>query len=466
MKNDATYDVSRLKKIKIDLKTSLSRCFLNGIIFAGQLFGSRSDKFGHYQRTFDNVTAAPDTHAYLRPQEHEDENESALFKEISNLFAADTTSNSDIPAGSGKKAFDRNEVFNDPHWGSTTGLLQGTLTIDDLESIPEPLRAGLFKKTGSYQVVCRPNFLFDDTPVIAISRLSLKIRYDSAVPNVYTSEAVNEIDLLLSEGIRLQQHGQQDGQGFFFRDVRQMMFVFNLKKSKAAALAMLFNRVGGKIYKNWSRLFSKATDGLYTNDQLKRGWAGKHYFSAGPYALGDGAMKFSLAPCQAHPVELIQPKYQYSGHLHRQSLLDLATRGQPIEFDLCIQIATKDSIPDRQEGDPPPAVMAAEYTDIVWDETHAPFERVGRLTLEPRELSTEALTNAWFLPADDRWHSADEVRPYAIRFNAWNTFKDTRPLGQLFRARKYAHVKHREARLSHSFDAKPKADSQCPFSTK
>jgi hypothetical protein len=114
-----------------------------------------------------------------------------------------------------------------------------------------------------------------------------------------------------------------------------------------------------------------------------------------------------------------------------------------------LQIATVDAIPAPQEGDPPKCVMAAEYTDLAWNTDHAKFVRVGTLTLKPHDVDPTDHNNLW----------------HTMKFSAYNTFEEMRPIGQLFRARKLVHRDHRRARLKNSFGENPSTNpvGKCPF---
>src|SRR5262249_16841390 len=119
----------------------------------------------------------------------------------------------------------------------------------------------------------------------------------------------------------------------------------------------------------------------YTKGQSSSttGWTGKWYFSAGPFALGDGAMKLCLKPQQAHPIEAIDACGEPTQRA-RAALQTWIAAGKDARFDLCVQLATPDCIPSPGPGDPPKRVMVAEYCDLEWDESKSPYVRVGTLT--------------------------------------------------------------------------------------
>ena len=133
----------------------------------GWLFGTQ------YRRDFSKVKLPKQHPDYLVPAEYIDEDEVQITNELAERFAKDNLKNQ---RGIAKT----NRNFEDPHWGHSTGYLAGKLEITDIGWLHEDLRVGLFSAARSFDVICRPNFLYDEDrkPLVAISRLSLKIRYD------------------------------------------------------------------------------------------------------------------------------------------------------------------------------------------------------------------------------------------------------------------------------------------------
>ena len=398
-----------------------------------------------FVRDFSGVEALAQDRPFLRVQEYHDPDEQAVIDALVATFVADTTR--DLPAGCAVTHFGgTNPDFIDPHWGHSTGYLRGTLTIGDVGEevgvgqLPEALRVGLFAAPGRYETFGRSNFLYDPKVPIAINRMSLKLQTPFPVPNEYAeSGEANEIDLLMSEGVPAGDPQQPDGQGFFFRDARQLLMVNEMKDGLLSAAEVLLDAKDAEVFRLWKeRVFAQATDMLYSRPQTQTCWHGKWYFSAGPYRLGPGAMKFALAPLaderRGHVSIFDDPVAAHAADFERMG---------EVGFRLMVQVATPQAVLSGP-GDPPACVMAAEYTDLAWNTDQAPFVPVGTLTLAP---SREP-------PADI----------HAVGFNAWNTPEAMRPLGQLFRARRYVHAAHRRARLAHSFKGHASgAESACPF---
>jgi len=444
-----------------------------------KLIGGVSDLIGldalsgtKFHRDFSKAGRVAQPHEYLVPLEHKGDDEAKIIADLVETFVDDTTDNDDLPCGAALDGDDLKVGFQDPHWGHTTGHLFGKLMIDPSAIEFPDLRVALFEKEGTYDVYCRPNFLYDSGLPIAINRLSLKLKMPVSVPNEYAESGVAQVlDLLLSEGLPIRDPDlpndvpwEADGQGFFFRDARQLLMANEMKDGLLSLTSVISDEQDRRTAAHWKKhIFDANTDMLYRAPQTRLPWHRRHYFSAGPYALGKGAMKFALVPedrslgtaidifaepkIDAHPSDA---SYHPSKE-HAKTFNVLAEDNTEIRFKLMVQIATEQAIPSLP-GDHHPAkcVMAAEYTDIAWDVKHAPFKEVGTLVLKPHQVPAT--------DASSRWH--------AMPFNAWNTFRAMRPLGQLFRARRVVHSAHWKARLNHSFkdDDPGRPMARCPFS--
>jgi hypothetical protein len=170
----------------------------------------------------------------------------------------------------------------------------------------------------------------------------------------------------------------------------------------------------------------------------------------GPFALGEGAMKFSLRPRQAHGIEPSDAKTGEPTKAHRDALQAWIAEGKDAAFDLCVQLATVECIPEPRAGGPSKSVMTAEYCDLEWDESKSPYIPVGTLTFPAAPQRALNETFSWS----------------PLQFNAWNTLPSMRPLGQMFRVRKQVHKANSEARLEHIYDAQPGAMvDKAPFAT-
>jgi hypothetical protein len=383
-----------------------------------------------YQRRFPHDVPADDE--YIRPQEYVDPDEERFIRQVQEATVADTRR---LPRHAGKN----DPTFHEPHWGHSTGFLQGTLAIDRIHALPERFRVGLFAKAQSLEVVCRPNLLQDRGAGVAAARMAVKVRYPELVPNVYAASGeAHELDLLFAEG-----SPEVNGVGhtFFIRDAREMAMFTTLKPpSMKTAMTLLAPRNWALLARVFKRL-RPVTQYTRSRAATTTGWSGKAYFSAGPYALGDGAMKMCLRPRQTHTIAQVLPADADATQRHRAAMEAWVAAGKEAVFDLCVQLATRACIPEPGPEDPPKSVMTAEYCDLEWDEAKSPYVPVGTLTLPASAKSDLSRTFAWS----------------PLQFNAWNTLPTMRPLGQLFRARRSVHKAHSEARLEHIYDARPGA---------
>ena len=349
---------------------------------------------------------------------------------IAQLVEATVNDTRAHPQGSGQ----RDQDFHEPHWGHTTAVLQGNLSIDQNDQLPEAFRVGLFKEARDYQVVARPNFIHDPKAGLGVSRVAVKLKYHEAIPNVYAeSGQASELDLLFAEG-------EADVNGAFhafpLRDARQLLMFTKLAEPSLKMVGVLLDP------RNWGLLFRLIKKAIslkkfFPNTPThKQGWAGKHYYALGPFRLGQGAMKMCLRPLQTHTIAPLELDRAALGQ--KEAMREWMAQGEDAQFELCVQLATEQCIPEPGENDPSKAVMTAEYCDLQWDEIASPFVRVGVLTFssDQQELSRKY--------------------PWSpLQFNAWNTLPSMAPLGQLFRARRFVHKGHCEFRLQHIYETKP-----------
>jgi hypothetical protein len=394
-----------------------------------------------YQRKFPSTLGEDEViDGFLRPREYVDPDEDAVIERVRRDIVDGTLR---LPKGAGKD----DPSFHEPHWGHGTGLLRGTLEIDRIDALPERFRVGLFGRAQTYAVVCRPNFIHDKKAKLKAARMSVKLEYPDAVPNVYAPDGeAHELDLLFAEGAP-ETNGL--GHAFFFRDARELaMFGTLAPPSLRTAATVLDVRNWGHIANVIKRLKEVLEYGT-SPGSADVGWAGKSYYCAGPYALGDGAMKFCLEPRQKHPLGTDDGDAAEPASRQRAAMERWVAAGEDAVFDLCVQLGTTTAIPSPGPDDPPKGVMMAEYCDLQWDESKSPYIPVGTLTFHASADSDLSETFGWS----------------PLQFNAWNTLESMRPLGQTFRARKQAHKAHAEARIEHVYDAEPGAMvDKAPFS--
>jgi len=374
---------------------------------------------------------------YLSPREIVDPDEDAIAKRVSDAFTAQTRKHQ-------KNIGKDDPAFHEPHWGHTNGILHGTLSIDRTENLPKAFRVGLFAEDRAYAVVARSGMAVDRDIGFAINRLAVKLKYPEAVPNVYASDGkASELDLLLVAGTS---ETNAPDHTFFVRDARQMNVAAGLKPPSLETLRTLANWRNVALLLGVRGRVKKLMATYRRPPESTKGWAGKPYYSLGPFALGDGAMKFRLVPETRHDVAENDPLRRDVTAVYKDNMDAWIEAGEDAKFRLGIQLATPDCIPDPTADDPPKAVMAAEYCDLQWDETVSPYIDVGTLTLK----------------ADASMNTAEMWGK--LQFNAWNTLRSMRPLGQLFRLREHAHAAHSNTRVAHIYGNKPgELVGKCPF---
>jgi hypothetical protein len=394
---------------------------------------------GYQRRIPRDIALEDEPGEYIRWKEYVDPDEVHVVAQLRDATVADTLR---LPRHAGKN----DPTFHEPHWGHGTGFLQGSLAIDRIDALPERFRVGLFAKNQSMPVVCRPNFIHDRNAGLGAARMAVKARYPGLVPNVYAATGkAHELDLLFAEG---SPEVNGVGHAFVFRDAREMAMFTTLRPLSMRTVSTLLSpRNWGLIVRVFKRLRAISAY-MKTPVATTTGWAGKAYYSAGPYALGDGAMKMCLRPRQTQPIEPVMPSDDDATQRRRAAMEAWIAAGKDAVFDLCVQLATFACIPRPGPDDPPKSVMAAEYCDLAWDETESPYVPVGTLTFRAAAQSDVSRTFPWS----------------PLQFNAWNTLPTMRPLGQLFRARKHVHKAHSEVRIQHIYDAEPGAMvDQAPF---
>ncbi len=391
-----------------------------------------------YRRIF--ASDLPDnarSDGYLSPHEVIDPDEDVIAQRVSDAFSAQT-SRYEKNAGKGDTA------FHEPHWGHTNGILHGTLSIGSIENLPEQFRVGLFATDRNYPVVVRSGVSEDRDLGFAVNRLAVKLDYPEPVPNVYASDGTaNELDLLFVAG---SSETNALDHTFFVRDARQMNVAAGLKPLSFETFKTLANWRNLALLLGVRNRVRKLMAPHRQPPENNKGWAGKPYYSIGPFALGDGAMKFRLDPETQHIVAAHDPRKRDVTSVYKDNMDAWMKAGEDVVFRLGVQLATRDCIPEPAAGDPPKSAMVAEYCDIQWDETASPYIDVGTLTLK----------------ADTSLNTADVWEK--LQFNAWNTLPSMRPLGQLFRLRKHVHKAHSNTRLAHIYGNQPgELTGKCPF---
>jgi len=127
------------------------------------------------------------------------------------------------------------------------------------------------------------------------------------------------------------------------------------------------------------------------------------YFSAVPYLLGSGAVKYCLTPRAAAP-EL--PDSNPGDNYLRDAMVAALSRGDAV-FDFAVQFQTD------------PITMPVEDAGVTWDETVSPFRKAATLTIPAQTFDTP-----------ERREFGDN-----LSFDPWRCLPEHRPLGGIGRAR-------------------------------
>lgn len=335
------------------------------------------------------------------------------------------------------------KLSQDPHWGKTICMNQGSLTIDNVEALPEPLRKGLFSKNAQYSTVSRVNVVCDEKAGFAVPRIAIKIDYDKDVLNVYSdSGKAKEFDLLMCGGCPGE---NSPGHEFFFGNAAEMNMFAYLGRPSLATLGL----VG--MVRNWPILFGvlkslKAAVQAFIAESFDKGAYEVNYFGLGPFACGEGIIKYHLRPkAGQNPLNKTLDIPSYIQGI-KDGFSEWQKSGSDAEFDLMVQVATEDCISGN--GSCSKNAMATELCNLHWDEAKSPYVRVGTFKVKAG--------------ARDLCQDYQDFCP--LQFNAWNTDEANRPLGQVFRMRRLVHGNHAQWRVQHQFNRTPNAMvGKCPF---
>mmetsp|Transcript_22532 Transcript_22532/g.35240 ORF Transcript_22532/g.35240 Transcript_22532/m.35240 type:complete len:267 (-) Transcript_22532:841-1641(-) len=126
--------------------------------------------------------------------------------------------------------------YHEPMWGHTTCLMAGELVLDNIETLPERMRAGLFEKNRTLKAVVRPNVHLDpDLPLLS-ARISIKLQFPTSVVNEYTGQDADEVDIMLAE-----MPVDENDTKFFARDARELAILGILDPPVFSSLMMARN---------------------------------------------------------------------------------------------------------------------------------------------------------------------------------------------------------------------------------
>ena len=152
----------------------------------------------------------------------------------------------------------------------------------------------------------------------------------------------------------------------------------------------------------------------------------RRYWSTVPFSHGPtDVIKYSLVPCAGNPVGDLNRTDPDT--LQDELVRHLETDSQMSCFDFALQFLDTESM--TYWGRKRDANFWIENASVEWKESQSPFHTVARLTLLPKSEIAAATCEAWHIDVTE------------------NSTPDTKPLGSINRARRYAEAASREARL-------------------
>ncbi|WP_294645676.1 catalase family protein [uncultured Aureimonas sp.] len=295
------------------------------------------------------------------------------------------------------------------------GILEGELRID--EGLPPELAQGLFAKAGTHKVFLRMSTNAGDILPDAISLprgLAIKV-LDVPGERLPGSEGTAQDFVMVNAPV--------------FQAKSAKEFLGSLK-----LLAATTDRIEGtkKVASKVLRGVRTAleTVGIESPTVNTLGGApnveplGETYYSTTPFRYGEHIAKFSLKPVAPAMTALTGHEIEVKGRenaVREEVRREMA--GIDAEWEFRVQLC-RDL--DRQP---------VEDATVAWDETEAPFQRVG--TIRAR--------------AQDSW---DDARVQTVneemRFSVWTGIADHQPLGNINRARRepYRHSADFRARFN------------------
>lgn len=147
--------------------------------------------------------------------------------------------------------------------------------------------------------------------------------------------------------------------------------------------------------------FARVGYALQLADRIKKGKIHSPlqiaYWSATPYRLGEGAMKFSVIPRCTHPPLDLGSASDLANALREAVASHLANRGALFAFR--VQPRT-----DAQ-------AMPVQDPTVEWDESLSPFQKVATLRLPVRDINSPDRREADERQSFSPWHALEEHQP-------------------------------------------------------
>lgn len=402
---------------------------------------------GPLRRTWDGERptppfASPDfASKYIVPQEVYDKDEEEWLKEV--LEAELKNCKAQIPQGSGVLSDD--STFNDEDAGFPLGLLHGKVIINNVDALPKECRVGLLKRNTTFPCVARLSVVARLDQDAYMGGLAVKVLVPDSIPNAYAPSGMsNEVDLLfreahssVKENCDINRFPIDSGKEFRFAQCLQVQDMSILRDVRNWAL--LFEFLGRM--KTW-----KAD--LQAIETRSTSYPGKNWGGMAPFRLGPGVCRYYATATQTVEIPLIGGKKPTTKLEVGSGLKKAFDKSKPFQYDLYIQLATKDCV-ESENHNQPPEVLAAESAWARWDATKAPPVKVGVI-----EFAADAFLSDEIVPG----HKA------GLQFSAFNQYKEMQPIGNLMRFRKEVHVHRCNLRMGLQFGTQAGATvGKCPF---
>lgn len=314
------------------------------------------------------------------------------------------------------RAKSANPTLRDQH-PKSHGYAMGTFTIEP--DLPSHYRHGIFANPVSYSCWVRfsngtagrrgddGHMVFDPDAV----RDGDQIRVTADVRGVAIKLVNVEGPAVVEAGERA---GEQDfilmnSKVFFVKNVADYLPFFKIVKAIKARTIILDSQPP-QIPAELADDFNRVTYALALAKQIKQQPISSPlqipYWSATPYKIGAGAMKYSLIPARSEPPFDLATAADLSNGL-REAVATHLSR-EEAQFDFHVQLQTD------------PQAMPIEDATVEWPESLSPFRKVASLRLPVQEINTPER------------RAADEEQS----FSPWHALVDHRPLGGVNRARR------------------------------
>ena len=280
------------------------------------------------------------------------------------------------------------------------GILEGELRID--EGLPAELAQGLFARPGTHKVYLRLSTNAGDILPDAVSLprgLALKV-LDVAGERLPGAEGATQNFIMVN--------------GKVFQAPSAEKFLGSLKllagtTDRAEGLKVAASTVLRSVNKALQAVGVESTTLASLGGAPNVVPLGETYYSVTPFRYGDYIAKFSVAPVAPALTALTGTEIDASGRPNAiRETVQSEMRGIEGVWEFRVQLC-RDL-----------ARQPVEDPTVEWDETEAPFQRVGLITVRPQD--------SW---DPSRVQAVDEE----MRFSIWTGLAAHQPLGNINRAR-------------------------------